>query len=110
MRDMQTAYVNLTDTELADKKREVFANVALAIKGMWNMAQSPTWVRASRRIARIQGLVGEDPEKAQCACEHRRLGRELREVRHDVRYPATRHRQGGTSQGCAATTGRGTQC
>lgn len=59
MRDMQTAYVNLTDTELADKKREVFANVAPAIKGMWNMAQSPPWVRASRRIVRIQGLVGD---------------------------------------------------
>jgi hypothetical protein len=39
MRDIQTAYVNLTDTELAGKKREVFANVAPAIKGMWNMAR-----------------------------------------------------------------------
>lgn len=61
MRDLQTAYVNLTDTDLAGKKKEVFANVAPAIKGMWNLARgdrTSQWAVYAQEFRAAGGQTG----------------------------------------------------
>lgn len=61
MRDLQTAYVNLTDTALAGKKKEVFANVAPAIKGMWNLARgdrTSQWAVYAQEFRAAGGQTG----------------------------------------------------
>lgn len=37
LRDLQTAFVNLSDTELAKMKGDVFRDITKAIRGFWNM-------------------------------------------------------------------------
>lgn len=38
LRDLQTAYVNLSDTELAQMKKDVYRDIPKAIRGFWRMA------------------------------------------------------------------------
>ena len=40
LRDLSTAFINLSDTELAGKKAEIFKLIPKAIKGFWDMSHS----------------------------------------------------------------------
>ena len=61
MRDLQTAYVNLSDTELADRKKEVFKNIPNAIRGFWQMSRGDLkgeWAKHAREFRDAGGMVG----------------------------------------------------
>jgi hypothetical protein len=61
LRDLQTAYVNLTDTELADKKKEVFRDVRAAIKGMWDLSRgkkNSQWAKYAQEFKNAGGQTG----------------------------------------------------
>lgn len=61
MRDLQTAYVNLSDTEIAGKKREVFRNIPDAIRGMWNLSRgkkSSKWAKYAQEFKAAGGQTG----------------------------------------------------
>ncbi|HEU4854385.1 MAG TPA: LPD38 domain-containing protein [Nitrosospira sp.] len=61
MRDLQTAFVNLSDTELAAKKKEVFRDVPAAIKGMWNMDRGnhkSEWAKHAAEFKAAGGQTG----------------------------------------------------
>lgn len=61
MRDLQTAFVNLSDTELAAKKKEVFRDVPAAIKGMWNMDRGnhkSVWAKYAAEFKAAGGQTG----------------------------------------------------
>lgn len=61
MRDLQTAYLNLSDTELAGMKRQVFADLPDAIRGIWDMSRgkmdSP-WAKRAREFRLAGGQTG----------------------------------------------------
>lgn len=61
MRDLQTSFVNLSDTEIADKKRAVFANVPNAIRGFWDMNRgkmNSEYAKYAREFRDAGGLAG----------------------------------------------------
>ncbi|MFA7269949.1 MAG: LPD38 domain-containing protein [Sterolibacterium sp.] len=61
MRDLQTAFVNLSDTELAGVKKQVFKDVPNAIRGFWNMARGEAtseWGKYAREFRDAGGQVG----------------------------------------------------
>ncbi|SOD42346.1 LPD38 domain-containing protein [Nitrosovibrio sp. Nv4] len=61
LRDLQTAYVNLSDTELAGMKRQVFADVPKAIRGMWQLTRgnmNSQWAKDAREFRDSGGQVG----------------------------------------------------
>ena len=61
LRDLQTAYVNLTDTAIADKKREVFRDVPAAIRGMWNLSRgkkNSQWAKYAEEFKAAGGQTG----------------------------------------------------
>lgn len=61
LRDLQTAYVNLSDTELAGMKKQVFADVPKAIRGMWQLARGnmdSQWAKYARSFRDAGGQVG----------------------------------------------------
>lgn len=61
LRDLQTAYINLSDTELADKKRQVFGDVRAAIKGMWDLSRgkhSSQWAKYAEEFKAAGGQTG----------------------------------------------------
>jgi hypothetical protein len=61
LRDLQTTYVNLTDTELADKKKEVFRDIRAAIKGMWDMSRgnkTSQWAKYAQEFKNAGGQTG----------------------------------------------------
>lgn len=61
MRDLQTAFVNLSDTELASKKYEVFKNVIPAIRGFWAMSRTgdqSEWGKWAREFRDAGGQTG----------------------------------------------------
>ena len=61
MRDMQTTYVNLSDTALAQKKAEVFRDIPAAIKGMWNLSRgkgNSQWAKYAQAFKAAGGQTG----------------------------------------------------
>lgn len=61
MRDMQTTYVNLSDTALAQKKAEVFRDIPAAIKGMWNLSRgkgNSQWAKYAQEFKAAGGQTG----------------------------------------------------
>jgi hypothetical protein len=61
LRDLQTTYINLTDTELADKKKEVFRDIRAAIKGMWDMSRgnkTSQWAKYAQEFKNAGGQTG----------------------------------------------------
>lgn len=61
LRDLQTSYVNLSDTELASKKAEVFKGVPGAIKGMWDMTRgkkNSVWAKHAAEFKAAGGQTG----------------------------------------------------
>lgn len=61
LRDLQTAYVNLSDTAIADKKREVFRDIPAAIKGMWALSRgkkNSQWAKDAEEFKAEGGQVG----------------------------------------------------
>lgn len=61
LRDLQTAFVNLSDTAIAEKKREVFRNVPAAIKGMWNLSRgkhNSQWAKYAEEFKAAGGQTG----------------------------------------------------
>ena len=61
MRDVGTAFVNLTDTELADTKKQVFSDIPRAIRGFWNMARgdlNSEWAKLAREFRDAGGQTG----------------------------------------------------
>jgi hypothetical protein len=61
LRDLQTAYVNLTDTAIADKKKDVFLNVGNAIKGMWDLSKgkhNSQWAKFAQEFTNAGGQTG----------------------------------------------------
>jgi len=61
LRDLSTAYINLSDTELAGMKAQVFKDVPKAIRGFWNMARgdiSSEWAKYAREFRDAGAQVG----------------------------------------------------
>src|SRR5687768_10716393 len=61
LRDLQTAFVNLSDTEIAGKKREVFRDVPAAIKGMWALSRGKHkshWAKYAEEFKAAGGQTG----------------------------------------------------
>ena len=61
LRDLQTAYVNLSDTAIADKKREIFRDVGPAIKGMWKLSRGDKksqWAKYAEEFKAAGGQTG----------------------------------------------------
>lgn len=61
LRDLQTAFVNLSDTDIAAKKREVFKNIPAAIKGMWNLSRgkgNSQWAKYAQEFKNAGGQTG----------------------------------------------------
>lgn len=61
LRDLQTAYVNLSDTAVAGKKREIFQNVGSAIKGMWDLSKGKhgsKWAKYAEEFKAAGGQTG----------------------------------------------------
>ena len=61
MRDVGTAFVNLSDTELADTKKQVFADIPRAIRGFWNMTRGKMdseWSKLAREFRDAGGQTG----------------------------------------------------
>lgn len=61
LRDLQTAYVNLSDTAVADKKAAVFRDVRSAIKGMWDLSRGKTssqWAMYAQEFKSAGGQTG----------------------------------------------------
>ena len=61
MRDLQTSFVNLSDTELAGMKKQVFADVPKAIRGMWRMARgdkNSEWAKYATEFRNAGGQIG----------------------------------------------------
>ncbi|MEO9231643.1 MAG: LPD38 domain-containing protein [Devosia sp.] len=61
LRDLQTAFINLSDTELAAKKKEVFKAIPAAIIGMWDLSHgkhSSKWAKEAKAYTDAGGQVG----------------------------------------------------
>lgn len=61
LRDLQTAFVNLSDTAIAEKKKEVFSNVGSAIKGMWDLSKGKhgsKWAKYAEEFKAAGGQTG----------------------------------------------------
>lgn len=61
MRDVGTAFVNLSDTKLADTKKQVFADIPRAIRGFWNMTRGKMdseWSKLAREFRDAGGQTG----------------------------------------------------
>lgn len=61
MRDLQTTYINLSDTALAQKKAEVFRDIPAAIKGMWNLSRgkgNSQWAKYAQEFKAAGGQTG----------------------------------------------------
>lgn len=61
MRDLQTTFVNLSDTALAAKKAEVFRDIPAAIKGMWALSRgkgNSQWAKYAQEFKAAGGQTG----------------------------------------------------
>jgi hypothetical protein len=61
LRDLQTAYVNLSDTAIAQKKAEVFRDIPAAIKGMWALSRgkkNSQWAKYAEEFKAAGGQTG----------------------------------------------------
>lgn len=61
LRDIQTAFVNLSDTPLADKKAQVFKSIVPAMRGFYKMSKGDTssqWAKYAREFRDAGGQVG----------------------------------------------------
>ncbi len=61
LRDLQTAYVNLSDTAVADKKAAIFGDVRSAIKGMWDLSRgkpNSQWAKYAQEFKAAGGQTG----------------------------------------------------
>lgn len=61
MRDLSTAFINLSDTELADMKKDVYRDIPKAIRGFWQMARGNTdteWGQYAREFRDAGGQTG----------------------------------------------------